>query len=402
MNNLSNENELESLTCLICGKEGFQNLIGHVYNKHGMNSEEYEQETGYKGPFITTKQARKMQAVAYISYQTNPEFADERSRITKESYTEELKKIRSDDAHEQWDSEEGRKKKIDTMKIVAADPKRIENLKKGLKKHFDSLPKSPEKVLREELYKRANSSCENCGITEIELLAKSQKRLHLHHLTYDKIIPEIDDIMLLCPSCHASIHSVLTKGRERYGKVSRIVGELLKALEIDITDENFLETPRRLTSYLLENFLYEDDIELKLEEYASSVFPNHYDGLVLLKDTDIVGMCPHHLLPVFYKVTIAYIPEDLTIGLSKLHRIADVLCKRPMMQETYTIYLTDYLEELLRTKNVAVKVTGKHVCMMARGVKVLDSEVCTAELRGAFMNEASTRSEFYLISSDKK
>ncbi len=393
---MSNQ-ELESLECLICGKKGFQNLIGHVYNKHGLNSEQYEKETGYGGPFITAKQARKMQAVAYISYQTNPEFAEERSRITKESYTEELKKIRSEDAHEQWNSEEGRQKKLDKIYALANDPQRVENLKKGLKKHFDSLPKSPEKALREELYRRANSSCENCGITEIELLAKSQKRLHLHYLTYDKIISEIDDVMLLCPSCHASIHSVLTKGRERYGKVSRIVGELLKALEIDITDENFLETPRRLTSYLLENFLYEDEIELKLEEYASSVFPNHYDGLVLLKDTDIVGMCPHHLLPVFYKVTIAYIPEKLTIGLSKLHRIAEVLCKRPMMQETYTVFLADYLEELLRTENVAVKVVGHHTCMMARGVKILDSEVITSELRGSFMNELSTRQEFYSI-----
>lgn len=374
----------ETLSCLICGRDGFVNLIGHVYNAHGLNSEEYNLQTGYTGPFITNKQARKMGAISTLS-------TERRSEIAKSSYNQELREKRSSAALQQWADPDQREKKISSIIDKANDPIRIENLKKGLKEHFENKPKSPDSELRFQLYKRADSRCEVCGISEKEL----GKRLHLHHLSYDKIIPDLEDVMLLCGSCHRSFHNVNSTTREQ--KVRRVVGELLRVLGVDLEDENFSETPRRLSTYLIENFLEGDEIEYRLEEHSSAIFPNLYDGMVVMKDTPIVGLCPHHLLPVFYKVTIGYIPMQNAIGISKLHRIAELLAKRPLMQETYTVLLADYFSDLLKAEDVSIRVKGTHTCMSIRGVKVPDSEVVTSELRGSFLKDASIRNEFLLL-----
>lgn len=173
--------------------------------------------------------------------------------------------------------------------------------------------------------------------------------------------------------------------------------QLLQSLKIDINDPNFKETSRRLTNYFLEHFISQEEVELVLADCQRAVFPSPYAGMVVVREVKVEGMCPHHLLPVHYKIDVAYIPTEFAIGLSKVHRLAEIYGCQPVMQETFTTVLADELKRILQTEDVAVIVRGEHSCMQIRGVKSHDAFVYTSELRGGFLNESSMKEELYFL-----
>lgn len=244
--------------------------------------------------------------------------------------------------------------------------------------------------LRQRLRKRSNNSCEMCGIKEEELIKNGKHGLLLHHLTYDKLVPDDDEAQLLCTSCHSKIDR--KEGEElRQKKVCEQVGLLLNSIGIDASDVNFKETPRRMASWLIEFTLLDEQLNIELEQFASSIFPCKGNSMITCKDIKTYALCPHHLLPVTYKVSIAYIPEGYAIGISKLGRFAEVIAKQFQLQEEYVQRIADTLVKFLGTKSVMVIVSGRHMCMEMRGVK-MDTDVITSAVRGAFKNEV-TRNE---------
>lgn len=69
------------------------------------------------------------------------------------------------------------------------------------------------------------------------------------------------------------------------------------------------------------------------------------------------------------KVTVAYIPKEKVIGLSKIARIADMVAKRLQLQERIGTDIADIMQEILESEDVAVVIEGTHSCMTARGIK---------------------------------
>ena len=64
--------------------------------------------------------------------------------------------------------------------------------------------------IREEAIKRANYCCESCGIS------KWSVKLEVHHKTYERFKRErLDDLKVLCPSCHQQADVV----RAKLGKI---------------------------------------------------------------------------------------------------------------------------------------------------------------------------------------
>jgi GTP cyclohydrolase IA len=100
-------------------------------------------------------------------------------------------------------------------------------------------------------------------------------------------------------------------------------------------------------------------------------------------------------LPVRYKIHLAYLPDGIAVGLSKLARVAALTGARSTLQEELTSELARDLEYVLETEDVAVVIYGQHMCMQVRGVRAGDATTVTSLMRGKFLtNDAGLKDEF--------
>ena len=122
-----------------------------------------------------------------------------------------------------------------------------------------------------------------------------------------------------------------------------------------------------------------------------------YDGIVAQTNIKVVSLCSHHHLAWTGFAHVAYIPskDGKVIGLSKLNRIVDWFSRRPQVQENCTMQIHEYIDKVCENnKGVAVLIEANHTCCSNRGIKH-DSIMRTARMSGSFLDEESTRNEFY-------
>ncbi len=180
------------------------------------------------------------------------------------------------------------------------------------------------------------------------------------------------------------------------------IAGILKALGDDPEREGLKDTPERVAKMYEEvfegmNYTNEEIAEMfnktfALDKHADKecVSGGGASDMVVVKDIDIFSYCEHHLALMYdMKVTVAYIPKDRVIGLSKIARIADMVSKRLQLQERIGSDIADIIQMVTGTDDVAVLIEGCHSCMTARGIRKADTKTYTQTLRGRFNNESN-------------
>jgi GTP cyclohydrolase IA len=168
----------------------------------------------------------------------------------------------------------------------------------------------------------------------------------------------------------------------------------LAALGYDTKDENFAETAARAAKGLHELIHDQKQVKQQVQALLEKTFPAKYTEMVISKHNTAFGVCPHHLLPVVYRISMAYIPTDKVLGLSKLSRLARMIARGPRLQEDLTHELADILHHQLASQGSAVYIEGLHMCMAARGVGAHEARLVTSGVRGIFLDHLATREEF--------
>jgi GTP cyclohydrolase I len=167
----------------------------------------------------------------------------------------------------------------------------------------------------------------------------------------------------------------------------------LERLGYDVKDPNFQETAARAAKGFHELVHDQKQVKDAVAALLAKTFPAKYTEMVISKHNTAFGVCPHHLLPVVYRISMAYIPVDKVLGLSKLTRLARLIARGPRLQEDLTHELADILHEQLQSQGSAVYIEGLHMCMAARGVGAHEARLVTSGVRGVFL-ELATREEF--------
>jgi GTP cyclohydrolase I len=176
-----------------------------------------------------------------------------------------------------------------------------------------------------------------------------------------------------------------------YGQVVSALGILGYPVR---SDDNYADTAGRAARAMHELDHPVAEIEAEVSGMLERTFPATYDGMVISKHNACFGMCPHHLLPVIYRVSVAYLPSKRVLGISKLSRLVHLLARRPVLQEDLTTELAVILHDRLESRGSAVFIEGLHLCMAARGIEAHEASVMTSAVRGAFRDQAATRQEF--------
>ncbi len=118
--------------------------------------------------------------------------------------------------------------------------------------------------------------------------------------------------------------------------------------------------------------------------------------MVIVEGIEEVGLCEHHLLPILMKITIAYVPDQKILGLSKLTRIAGYFSRRWQNQERTAHLIAEFLEKIVQPLGTAVLIDGKHMCAMARGVRDVSSVMKVNVMHGTFQKDESLRAELFM------
>jgi GTP cyclohydrolase I len=157
--------------------------------------------------------------------------------------------------------------------------------------------------------------------------------------------------------------------------------------------EGLEDTPARVVRSYEEFFVgYAQDPEEILRTTFEEI--EGYDEMVVLKNISFESHCEHHMVAIIGKASIAYLPNNRVVGISKLVRVLEAYAKRLQIQEKMTAQIAKAINEVLKPKGVAVVVEAEHQCMTTRGVQKSGVAMVTSTMLGAFRDDPSTRKEF--------
>ena len=185
---------------------------------------------------------------------------------------------------------------------------------------------------------------------------------------------------------------------EKENKIAEHFESIMKILGLDIEDSELKKSPQRVAKmYVREIF---QGLNLDYFPKITTMKNNlQYDQMILVKNVNITTFCEHHFVTIHGSADIAYIPRKQIVGLSKINRIAHFFSKRPQVQERLTRQITDALCYILDTPHVAVSISAKHYCVIARGVEDRRSVTNTYDLRGDFKENSKVRMDYMQVLS---
>ena len=175
-------------------------------------------------------------------------------------------------------------------------------------------------------------------------------------------------------------------------EVAEAVRTLIRWAGDDPDREGLLDTPARVARAWKEYARgYDEDPAVHLSRTFDEV--GGYDEIVLLRDIPFQSHCEHHMAPIIGKASIAYLPRDRVVGISKLARVLHGFARRLQVQERLTAQVADCICEHLHPKGVAVVIEASHACMTARGVGTPGVMMTTSRMMGTFRKDERSRRE---------
>ena len=182
-------------------------------------------------------------------------------------------------------------------------------------------------------------------------------------------------------------------------RVEWLVGQLLEEIDANPEREGLSETPKRVArmfSEIFEGASYTND---EIVALFNKCFEDvKTEDLVVVKDISTSSYCEHHMALMYnMKVSIGYLPNEKVIGLSKIARVVDMVCKRLQLQERIGTDVAYIISKICNTDSVAVVITSEHSCMSYRGIKKPGTKTVTATVRGRFKESKELRDEFYSL-----
>ena len=156
--------------------------------------------------------------------------------------------------------------------------------------------------------------------------------------------------------------------------------------------EGLADTPKRVARAWLEYCQgNQEDPGLHLARTFEEV--GGYDEIVLLKNIPFQSHCEHHMAPIIGTASIAYLPSERVVGISKLARVLHGYAQRLQVQERLTAQVAKSIWDNLRPQGVAVVIEAQHGCMTGRGVKTHGVGMVTSRMLGCFLDNPDSRKE---------
>jgi GTP cyclohydrolase I len=176
--------------------------------------------------------------------------------------------------------------------------------------------------------------------------------------------------------------------------------DIMEALGLDLSDDSLIDTPKRVAKMMVTETMWGLDYEA-FPKCTTVDNKMQYDEMVVERNVNVQSNCEHHFVVIDGVATVAYIPNNKVLGLSKINRIVEYFSKRPQIQERLTEQVFYALQYILETDNVAVVIDAQHYCVKSRGVEDTGSSTVTSKLGGGFKTDPAVRAEFFQLARAK-
>ena len=174
--------------------------------------------------------------------------------------------------------------------------------------------------------------------------------------------------------------------------------EIMRALGLDLTDDSLIDTPKRVAKMYVNEIFWGLDYD-SFPKCTTVDNKMKYNEMVVERNVNVQSNCEHHFVIIDGLATVAYVPKDKVLGLSKINRIVEYFSKRPQIQERLTEQIFHTLQFILGTEDVAVMIDAQHYCVKSRGVEDTGSSTVTCRLGGGFKSDPAARQEFLQIAN---
>jgi GTP cyclohydrolase I len=184
--------------------------------------------------------------------------------------------------------------------------------------------------------------------------------------------------------------------KEKIDHIEAHFTHIMRILGLDVNDDSLAETPKRVAKMYVNEIFW----GLDYEAFPKCTTVNNkmkYNEMVVERNVSVQSNCEHHFVIIDGLATVAYVPKDRVLGLSKINRIVEYFSKRPQIQERLTEQIFHTLQYILDTEDVAVMIDAQHYCVKSRGVEDTGSSTVTSRLGGGFKSDIAVRNEFYSI-----
>ena len=178
--------------------------------------------------------------------------------------------------------------------------------------------------------------------------------------------------------------------------IERNFKNIMETMGLDLTDDSLIDTPKRVAKMYIGEIFW----GLDYEAFPKCTAVNNkmkYNEMVVERNVNVQSNCEHHFVIIDGLATVAYVPNEKVLGLSKINRIVEYFSKRPQIQERLTEQIFHTLQFILETNDVAVMIDAQHYCVKSRGVEDTGSSTVTVRLGGGFKNDPAARAEFLSI-----
>ncbi|KAF9569406.1 GTP cyclohydrolase I [Agrocybe pediades] len=215
------------------------------------------------------------------------------------------------------------------------------------------------------------------------------------HLAPELLVADPNGLGWPAKSTVSRLNATPEERAAREKKMAEAVRTILDCIGEDPQREGLLRTPDRYAQALM--WMTRGYEERLADVINDAVFAEDHDEMVIVRDIDISSLCEHHLVPFTGKIAIAYIPNQLVLGISKLARIAETFSRRLQVQERLTKQIAIAVQEAIKPRGVAVVMEATHLCMTMRGVQKPGAITTTSCMLGCFRTQQKTREEFLTL-----
>lgn len=183
--------------------------------------------------------------------------------------------------------------------------------------------------------------------------------------------------------------------KEKYSNSELLIKQFFESLNIELPED----TPKRYTKMIKELTAYQNVSNKEIANELNKKFPvgdtPYTKDMVVVKDINVFSVCEHHIALMYdMNIAVGYIPKREVLGLSKIARLCECVCKRLQLQEKIGADIIDVMQRITESEDIAVKITAKHSCITARGAKSANAVTTSTHFSGEFYEDFSLRQNF--------